>query len=113
MPDYNINVNLPKDEVTRLAKQTIKEIVQQNINEVMNQLNVKSLIEKELNFISEKVKKEVGFAVKKKIESDRWNIINTYKEEAKKVVLDEIQKNPLSGNVYLKISKSEYDTDYD
>ena len=111
--EFKVNVNLPKSEITNLAKQVIREIVEDEINSVLKEINIRDIIDKKVSTLDSKIESKLDGALKNHIRDSKWQMSNTIENEIRKYVLEEIQMKPLTGNVYLKINSSDVQTGYD
>ena len=111
--DLKLNINISKDDIAKMAKQVIREIVEGQIQETMKTVDVTNVIQKKINKIDSTITQTINKTIKNEISNRLYNVNGIVREETRKVVLEEIQKKPLSGNVYLKIDNSDAYTDYD
>ena len=111
--DLKLNINISKEDIAKMAKQVIREIVEDQIQEAMKTINVQDVIQKKMNTIDSTITQTVNKTIKSEISNRLYNVNGIVREETRKIVLEEIQKKPLSGNVYLKIDNSDAYTDYD
>jgi len=111
--DLKLNINISKDDIAKMAKQVIREIVEDQIQDAMKTFDVKDVIQKKMSTIDSTITQTVNKTIKSEISNRLYNVNGIVREETRKIVLEEIQKKPLSGNVYLKIDNSDAYTDYD
>lgn len=111
--DYKINVDLPKEEISKLAKQAIKEIISQNIQAAMCEIDIMQIIEKEMKSITPSLNKKIDAQIKTFINNCKYKIDDAIRKECKEAVIENIKNKPISGNIYLKINKEFVETDYD
>lgn len=111
--DFKLNIDIPQTEVKSMAKQVIKEIVEEKILEAMADIDLKKIINGKLNDIDSRILKIAKDTANKQVENLIYSIRGELNKSIRSIVLEEIQKKPLTGNVYLKIDGSNVETDYD
>jgi Spy/CpxP family protein refolding chaperone len=108
---FKLDINIPQKEITNMAKQVIREIIESQIKEVMENINIEKIILDKIESTT-KISKIAENAVKKEMDNIVWNIRGQFHQQMRDILLEEIQKKPLSGNIYLKLNNSDIETDY-
>jgi uncharacterized protein YaaR (DUF327 family) len=111
--EFKLDINIPQKKIEEMAKQVIREIVEEKIQEAINDIDVTKIIENKLKTIDTKLSQITKDVMKKQIDSLIWTVRGEVNQTVRNIVLEEVQKKPLSGNVYLKIDGSNVETDYD
>jgi arsenate reductase-like glutaredoxin family protein len=111
--EFKLDINIPQKNIEGMAKKVIREIIEEKIEEAMKNINIEKIIADKLNTIDSKISKNINQSINKRIDGIEWNMRNEYREIARKAVLEEIQKKPLTGNVYIKLDNYNVETDYD
>lgn len=111
--NFKLDINIPQENIKSMAKEVIREIVQEKINEVMSQIDINKLINGKLNNVDDKISRVIKDSTKKQVEDLIWKTRGEVKQVLRDTVLQEIQKKPLTGNIYLKIDGCNVETDYD
>jgi len=64
-----------------------------------------------LKLIDSEILKAVGIQAEKVVTNIKQNVVRDFNKEMRSIILDEIEKKPLSGNLYLKVGSigTEYD----
>lgn len=111
--NFKLDINIPQKNIETMAKQVIREIVEEKIQEAMSNIDVVKIINDKLGTVDAKLSKIIKDATKKQIDSLTWIIRSEMKNLVREIVLEEIEKKPLTGNIYLKINSDNVETDYD
>ena len=112
--DFKLDINIPQKNIEQMAKQVVRELIEGKIDEVMAKINVENLVEEKVKSIIEsKTTKLIDTSTKKLVSDIAWRIEGSVKQEIHDIVIKEVQKKPLSGNVYLKIGNDNVETDWD
>lgn len=111
--NFKLDINIPQDNIKSMAKEVIREIVQEKIDEAMKDIDIKKIINGKLNDVDGKISKTLKNASEQKVDNLMWKIRGELSQTIRNIVLEEIQKKPLTGNVYLKIDNCNIETDYD
>lgn len=101
--EFKVDINIPKKDITTMAKQVIKELVENKINEIMTSINVEEIINQKINDIN--INKIVTDVTRIKVSNMERQIREDVKNETRKVIAEEIAKKPLTGDIYLKIDR--------
>ena len=96
-----------------MAKQVIREIIGEKIQIVMQKIDVEKVIKDKLNTLDTKLSKMTKEEVSRQVDSLSWSMRDELRKGVRNLILEEIQKKPLTGNVYLKINGYEVETDID
>ena len=113
MADLKLDINISKKQVTELTKQVIREKVEEQIDEALKMIDIDKVITDKINNLDTKLSKKVNDITYRLVDGMKYEVLNNMKGEIRKIVLEEIQKKPLSGNVYLRVGEYETGTDYD
>lgn len=113
MENFKVNVDLPKTEIAKIAKEVIRDIIEEDIRKIIADMNINSIVAEKSKSIESKLNGIIKKETENTLKSLKWDIRNIAKEEARKVILEQIKEKPLSGNIYLKISAESIETDYD
>ncbi len=111
--NFKLDINIPQKKIEEMAKQVIREIIEDKIQEAMSNVDIMKVINDKLNTVDTKLSKIIRDAASKQIDSLTWSIRGELSQSVRNIVLEEIQKKPLTGNVYLKINNENVETDYD
>jgi len=94
-----------------MAKQVIREIIGEKIQIVMQKIDVEKVIKDKLNTLDTKLSKMTKEEVSRQVDSLSWSMRDELRKGVRNLILEEIQKKPLTGNVYLKVNGYEVETD--
>ena len=111
--NFKLDINIPQKQIEIMAKQVIRELIEEKIEIAMQNVDINKVINDKLNSIDVKLSKITKEIVNKKTNDLMWSVRQEIKDTARKVILEEIQKKPLTGNIYLRIDNSNVKTDYD
>ena len=111
--DFKLNIDILQADIKSMAKQVIREIVEEKIQEAMVDIDFTKIINGKLNDVDAKISKVIKDLTKKQVEDLIWKTKGEVKQVLRDTIIEEIQKKPLSGNIYLKIDSSNVETDYD
>lgn len=113
MENFKVNVDLPKTEIAKIAKEVIRDIIEEEIRDIIKTMNLNAIVSEKSKTIDSKLKGIIDKETKDAIRNLRWDIKEIAKQEAKKFIIEQINEKPLTGNIYLKINPRDIDTDYD
>jgi len=111
--NFKLDINIPQKKIEEMAKQVIREIVEEKIQIVMQKIDVEKVIKDKLNTLDTKLSKMTKEEVGRQVDSLSWSMRDELRKGVRNLILEEIQKKPLTGNVYLKINGYEVETDID
>lgn len=111
--NFKLNIDIPQADIKSMAKQIIREIIEEKIQLAMEDIDINKIINGKLNDVDSKITKVIKDSTKKQVEDLIWKTKGDIKQILRDTILEEIQKKPLSGNIYLKIDNSNVSTDYD
>lgn len=111
--NFKLDINIPQENIKSMAKEVIREIVREKINDAMKDIDIKKIINGKLNDIDGRISKTLKNTSEQKVDNLMWKIRGELNKTIRNIVLEEIQKKPLTGNVYLKIDNCNVETDYD
>ena len=108
--NQNVLPIITKQQIEDYAKQTIREIILEEIKTIMSKIDIKSIIDKQLqpDNINRMLGNKIDAGTKKILDDLRWNIQRSIDENVKKEVIEKINDKPLP-NVYLNISVKDVD----
>lgn len=105
MGEIKLDVDITRKQIEDMAKAVIRETVGQYINEALQKINIQTVAENKIKSMEGNIKSTISAAVKKYIDSMRWEVNNMVRDESRKMLIEEIQKVPMKDlNVYLKVS---------
>jgi len=109
--EFKLDINITKKNIELMAKQVIREIIESEIKETVKNINLDKIIEDKLKLIDSEILKAVGVQAEKVVTNIKQNVVRDFNAEMRKIIFDEIEKKPLSGNLYLKVGGigTEYD----
>lgn len=110
---FKVDINIPQKDIEKMAKQVIREIIETRIEEAMKNINIEKVINDKINSSTTKLPKLISDAVKGKVDSIKYQVTKQFNEIMRSILMEEIEKKPLSGNIYLKLDRSNIETDYD
>jgi len=111
--NIKLDISIPQADIKSMAKQVIREIVEEKIQEAMKDIDIKKIINGKLNDVDNRISKILKDTSKQKVDDLIWTIRGELNQTVRNIVLEEIQKKPLTGNVYLKIDNCNVETEYD
>lgn len=111
--NFKLDINIPQKDIEKMAKQVIQGIIEERIEDTMSKIDVETIIESKVKGIESKINKLTEKVINKKADDLIYTVQYDIKGIIRKVILEEIQKKPLTGNVYLKLDNSNIETDYD
>lgn len=112
--DFKLDINISQKQIQEMAKQVIRDIIQDKIESVLKDIKVEQFVEEKVNSIIDfKASKIIDNTTKKELININRTIEKNIALQVRSIVIEEIQKKPLSGNVYLKIGNADVSTDYD
>jgi len=111
--NFKLDINIPQKKIEEMAKQVIREIVEEKIQIVMQKIDIEKVIKDKLNTLDTKLSKMTKEEVSRQVDSLSWSMRDELRKGVRKLILEEIQKKPLTGNVYLKVNGYEVETDID
>ena len=111
--NFKLDINIPQKNIETMARQVIREIIEEKIQETISNINIVKIINDKLNNMDSKLSKIVKEIISKQTNSLTWDIRRELKQSVRDIILEEVQKKPLTGNIYLKIDSDNIDTDYD
>jgi DNA-binding protein Fis len=102
--EISLGLNITKKQIEDMAKSVIREMVGEQIKSIMDSLDIKTVIENKIKSVDGDITKQINNAVKKHIDDMKWKIDGTIDNITRKIVLEEIEKKPISDmKVYLKV----------
>ena len=109
--EFKLDINITKKNIELMAKQVIREIIESEIKDTIKNINLEKIIEDKLKLIDSEILKAVGIQAEKVVTNIKQNVVRDFNKEMRSIILDEIEKKPLSGNLYLKVGSiaTEYD----
>ncbi len=110
--EFKLDINISQKKIEEMAKQVIREIVESKIQIVLENMNINKIINDKINSLDIKLSKIVEKNTEKIIKNMSYGIEHKVKTNIHEIILEEIQKKPISGNVYLKINSENVETDY-
>lgn len=113
MDNFKLDINIPQKKIEEMAKQVIREIIESKIQESMKNINIEKVINDKLNTIDTKLQQVAKDLLKKQMDNIIWTVKGEVNGIVRNIVLEEVQKKPLTGNIYLKIDGNNVETDYD
>jgi uncharacterized protein YaaR (DUF327 family) len=111
--NLKLNIDISQKKIEEMSKQVIKEIIESKIQETMNSINVDKIITDKINNIDNKLSQMAKDVLKKQMDDIIWSTKGEINSIVRDIVLEEVQKKPLTGNIYLKLDSSYVTTDYD
>ena len=111
--NFKLDINIPQKKIEEMAKQVIREIVEEKIQIVMQKIDIEKVIKDKLNTLDTKLSKMTKEEVSRQVDSLSWSMRDELRKGVRNLILEEIQKKPLTGNVYLKVNGYEVETDID
>jgi len=111
--NFKLDISIPQADIKSMAKQVIREIVEEKIQEAMKDIDIKKIINGKLNDLDSRISKILKDTSKQRVDDLVWEIRGSLNKSVRDIVLEEMQKKPITGNVYLKIDNCNVETDYD
>lgn len=115
MQDFKVNVNLPKEEVVKIAKQVIREIIDREIGtqlkNAVDEFDIKGIIDGKMNRQDGSLQKYIITEVRKCVQESR--VRDIIREEARRAVIERVGDQPLTGGIHIHLSERDIETSYD
>jgi len=106
---FKLDISIQQKKIEEMAKQVIREIVESKIQEAMKNIDMEKTIRDKIKTVDTKISQKIETIIKKEIQGFIYSINYNINEEIKKVILEEIQKKPLNGNIYLQVGNVDFD----
>jgi NH3-dependent NAD+ synthetase len=115
MQDFKVNVNLPKEEVHKIAKQIIREIIDKeigaSIKTSIDEFDIKGIIGGKMNRQDGSLQKHILAEVRKCVQES--GVREIMREEARKAVIERVGDQPITGGIHIHLSERDVETSWD